>query len=75
MIAEDTSGFHIAQDVLSGNATRMRPHKPNGEKEAPHVLAAEYTRHLLPWARRIVSYGRERRTQTNTSLSNRARLG
>lgn len=74
MIAEDTPGFHIAQDVLSGIATRTRPHKPKGEKEAPHVLAAEYTRHLLPWARKLVCYGRERRDHT-TTLSHRARIG
>lgn len=62
---EDTSGFHIAQDVLSSNAARRRPHKAHGEKEAPHVLAAEYTRHLLPWAREIACAGRERRDNIN----------
>lgn len=56
---------HIAQDVLSSKTTGNCP---------PHVLAVEYTRHLLPWARRAVSYGRERRDDTRRQMKHGPRV-
>lgn len=53
---------HIAQDVLSDNPALRRPHRPT-ENYPPHKIAAEYTRQLLPWARRLVCLGRERTYQ------------
>lgn len=64
---------HIAQDVLSGNASRVAPHHPS-DSYGEIALSVEYTRQLLPWAMRIVCYGKERRDRGH-SLNHKARIG